>query len=74
MLFPGDAAAQTRVILAAIERALVDAGASLKQVIRTRMFVVDIGDIRPATTMVEVSALIDPGLLVEIEAVAYTGT
>lgn len=88
VLFPGDTAAQTRVILAAIERALVDAGASLKQVVRTRMFVVDIGDweavgrehgrvfrdIRPAATMVEVSALIDPGLLVEIEAVAYTGT
>ncbi len=87
VLFPGDAAAQTRAILGTIERALADAGAVLEQVVRTRMFVVDIGqweaigrehgrvfgDIRPAATMVEVAALIDPGLLVEIEAVAYIG-
>jgi len=88
VLFPGDAAAQTRVVLETIERALTEAGASLEQVVRTRMFVVDIseweaigrehgrvfGDIRPASTMVEVSALVNPELLVEIEADAYIGS
>ncbi|WP_078310942.1 MULTISPECIES: RidA family protein [unclassified Mycobacterium] len=76
-----DIAEQTREALRRIESALSQAGASLRDVIRTRIFVTDIGrwrevgfahgeffgDIRPAATMVEVSALIDPALLVEIE-------
>jgi enamine deaminase RidA (YjgF/YER057c/UK114 family) len=80
----GDAQAQTRYILEKISRALVEAGASMDDVIRTRMFVIDIRDweaigrvhgewfrdVRPAATMVQVSALIEPGLLVEIEATA----
>lgn len=83
---PGDTVAdQTRNALRRIETALTEAGASLADVVRTRMFVTDMsywrevgavhaevfGDIRPATTMVEVSALISPELLVEIEADAY---
>jgi enamine deaminase RidA (YjgF/YER057c/UK114 family) len=83
---PGDSVAeQTRAALRRIEAALGEAGAALTDVVRTRMFVTDIthwqeigavhreffGDIRPVTTMVEVSALITPELLVEIEADAY---
>lgn len=78
---PGDAAGQTRYILQKIERALAQAGATMADVVRTRMFVTDISqweaigrvhgeffrDIRPASTMVQVSALIDPAHLVEIE-------
>jgi enamine deaminase RidA (YjgF/YER057c/UK114 family) len=81
---PGDAAAQTRQALAIITAALERSGFSLADVVRTRMFVTDIarweevgrahgevfGDVRPASTMVEVSGLIDPDLLVEIEAEA----
>lgn len=75
---------QTRFIIQKIERVMIEAGFSLKDVIRTRIFVTDIskweeigrahqeffGTIKPATTMVEVSALIAPEYLVEIEASA----
>jgi enamine deaminase RidA (YjgF/YER057c/UK114 family) len=85
---PGDAYAQTAFILQKIGRALEEAGASFSHVIRTRMFVTDIsrfeeygrahgevfGSIRPASTMVEVKALVDPRMLIEIEAEAYVET
>src|SRR5215469_13224637 len=64
----GDVYAQARQTLENIERALKQAGASMKDVVRTRMYV---SDIRPATSMVEVSALISPEILVEIEADAF---
>ncbi len=81
---PGDLAGQARAALAIIEAALAEAGFSLTDVVRTRMFVTDIsragevtavhgevfGAIRPAATLVEVSGLIDPSLLIEIEAEA----
>jgi enamine deaminase RidA (YjgF/YER057c/UK114 family) len=84
---PGDAGGQVAVVLDAIEAALQRAGARLEQVVQTRMFVTDIsraeeigrahgerfGAIAPVTTMVQVQALIDPRMLVEIEAVAYVG-
>ena len=79
---PGDAGAQTRVALAGIAAALEEAGFSMADVVRTRLYVTDIGRweevgrahgevfgaIRPAAAMVEVSALIDPAMLVEVEA------
>ena len=83
---PGEGIAdQAREALRRIEIALGEAGAAMTNVVRTRMFVTDIsrwqevaavhaevfGDIRPVTTMVEVSALISPDLLVEIEVDAY---
>lgn len=84
---PGDIAAQARATIKIIETALAEAGFALSDVVRTRMFVTDIarsgevlavhgdvfGTIRPAATMVEVSALMHPSLLVEIEADARRG-
>lgn len=84
----GDPYAQTAFILRKIERALHEAGASLEDVVRTRIFVTDVaqweavarahaevfGEIRPANTLVEVSALIGEGYLVEIEADAVRQT
>jgi enamine deaminase RidA (YjgF/YER057c/UK114 family) len=82
----GDAGEQARVILGIIGEALARAGATFDQVVRSRIFVVEIADwqavgaahgeifseIRPVSTMVEVSALIDPAHLVEIEVDAYS--
>ncbi len=81
---PGDVYAQAKQAIRNISKALAEAGASLSDVVRTRIFVTDIsrlddaaqahgevfGQIRPASTMVQVAALADPQMLVEIEAVA----
>lgn len=78
---PGDAYAQARRCFEIVEAALAEAGASITDVVRTRMFVTEISrwqefgrahaerfaDIRPAATMVEVRALIDPEMLIEVE-------
>jgi enamine deaminase RidA (YjgF/YER057c/UK114 family) len=83
----GDAGEQTAYVLERIAAALAAAGARMDQVVRTRMFVTDIsraeeigrahgaafGEHPPATAMVQVAALLDPRMLVEIEAVAYVG-
>ncbi len=80
----GDVYAQTKFIFEKITKALQEAGASLNDVVRTRMFIVDISrweeagkahgevfkNIKPVATMVEVSKLIDPRLLIEIEVSA----
>ncbi|MCZ2847653.1 RidA family protein [Modestobacter sp. VKM Ac-2978] len=87
VVHPGDAGAQTRVALETIMRSLADAGFAPGDVVRTRLYVTDISrweevgrvhgeffrDVRPATAMVQVAALIDPAMLVEIEADAVRG-
>jgi enamine deaminase RidA (YjgF/YER057c/UK114 family) len=84
---PGDIGAQIVATFAIIEAALAEAGFAMSDVVRIRMFVTDIsrsgevmavqggifGSIRPAATLVEVGALIDPSLLIEIEADAVRG-
>lgn len=81
----GDAYVQTKQVIANIEHALAQAGASLADVVRTRIYVTDIGQweaigrahgeafraIRPAAAMVQVTRLIDPDMLVEIEVDAF---
>ena len=83
----GDVGAQTIQAIANIRRALEAVGATLEDVVRTRIYVTDIkqweavgrahgdafGSVRPATSMVEISALISPEMLVEIEADAFLG-
>ena len=82
---PGDVAAQARAALAIVERALIEGGFTLFDVVRTRMFLADMAlsdevsavhgevfrDIRPAATMVAVAGLMHPSLLVEIEVDAH---
>lgn len=84
IIFVNDAYQQTRYIIQKIEVALKEAGASLNDVIRTRMFVTDISqweeygkahgeffnEIKPATSMIEVQALIHPDMMIEMEATA----
>ena len=84
VMFPGEAYNQTQYILLKIQQALEDAGATLDDVVRTRIFVTDMSqweevgkahgevfrDIKPACTMVEVYSLINAELMVEIEATA----
>jgi len=83
-LHPDDVAAQARASWEIVGRALADAGFDLADVVRTRMYVVEVddsaavgevhgevfGDIRPASTMVQVAGLVHPSLLVEVEAEA----
>ena len=82
---PGDAGAQTTQAIANVAHALESLGVGLADVVRTRMYVTDIsrweeiglahgaafGESMPATSMVQVAALVDPRMLVEVEAVAY---
>ncbi len=81
VVHPGDCYGQATYTLGVIERALAEAGAQMTDVVRVRTFITDIGmiddfvrahgeafaDIRPASTLVEVSALIHPDLVIEIE-------
>ena len=85
MIAPGDAYEQTKAILTIISGALTEAGASLADVVRTRSFITDIGQwerfaqahgeffaqVRPASTLVEVSGLIGEGAVIEIEVDAW---
>ena len=85
LVHEGDAAAQTAQAIGNVAAALAPLGMGLAEVVRTRMFVTDIsrwqeygrahgaafGDVMPATSMVEVARLVDPRMLIEIEAVAY---
>ena len=87
VIAPGNPGEQTRAILRKVETALNELGASIADVVRTRMYVTDIArweeigrahgelfaSIRPAATMVEVSRLIDPDMLIEIEVEAIVG-
>jgi enamine deaminase RidA (YjgF/YER057c/UK114 family) len=82
---PDDAYAQTVQAIANVKSALTALGADLADVVRTRIFVTDIGrweeygrahgeafaDVMPATSMIQIGALIDPRMLVEVEAIAY---
>jgi enamine deaminase RidA (YjgF/YER057c/UK114 family) len=82
---PGDAGAQTRQAIANIRAALESLGAGLEDVVRTRMFVTDVSrweeigrahgeafaEIMPACSLIGVAGLVDPRMLVEIEAVAF---
>ena len=86
-LHPGDAAGQARAAFAIVEGALGEAGFTLDEVVRTRMYIVDPGDVdavarvhgeifkhvRPAATLVVVARLMTPSLLVEVEAEARKG-
>jgi enamine deaminase RidA (YjgF/YER057c/UK114 family) len=86
-LHPGDAAAQARAAFAIVEGALGEAGFTLDEVVRTRMYLVDPADVaavtavhgeifarvRPAATLVVVTRLMTPSLLVEVEAEARRG-
>lgn len=81
----GDAHAQAEFVFAKIGRALKEAGADFRHVVRSRMYIVNLGDqdsvgrahaavfagVRPAATMVQISGLVDPRLLIEIEVEAY---
>jgi enamine deaminase RidA (YjgF/YER057c/UK114 family) len=78
---------QTKFVFQKIEKSLIEAGCTMKDVVRTRMYVTDISkweeagrahaeffsDIKPVATMVEVSRLIDPDLLIEVEVTAIVG-
>jgi enamine deaminase RidA (YjgF/YER057c/UK114 family) len=84
-VYPGDAYAQTAQAIANVAAALAALGAGLADVVRTRIYVTDIGrweecgrahgdafaGVMPATSMIQISALIDPRMLVEVEAIAY---
>ena len=84
-MHPGDIGAQARAVFEIVGRALAEGGFSMSDVVRTRMFLTDIarapevievhgeifGSIRPAAVMVQVTALIDPSLLIEIEVDAH---